>query len=334
MPGYTLLALLVCTFQLFGVIWTVEARAETAPKSDPVVRALRQDAEKDQVVLNQACDLLRRAGESQEASAVDRQRLLTEIAAKLREKNPAVLQARGDAARLGLYGLPKNLKQALHLYTQAAEAPSPESGYNAALLLYLGSRQTPEQATARRILNLLQKSTISNYNVKGSVAAQAHYLAADIYARGLTGRKDLGKAFLHYRVSARNGYVPGVYHYLQMLSRSIAKLSEEERDPHVREMRMLASRWKWSSPEIMRQMGDLHAAGWVADKDGFFAQYHWRIAERMNQASETSKRSQEVFKSLPDPAMESRLQKAVEAALQQNRTPPKNYALEFADVCS
>ncbi|NVZ11504.1 sel1 repeat family protein [Allochromatium humboldtianum] len=335
MPRHAVIAFLMGVLQVWSMIGIASARAESAPKGDPVVRALRQsEADKAPSVLNQACDLLRRAEDSREASVAERQRLLAEIAGKLRDEQPAMLQARGDAARLGLYGLPKNLKQAERFYTLAAERQSAESGYNAALLLYLNSRQKPNQATAKHILNVLQKSTITHYNVKGIVAAQAHFLAAQIHEQGLAGRKDPGKAFLHYRVSARNGYVPGIYRYLRMLSGSVAKLPEDERMPHVQEMRAMASRWKWASPDIMRLMGDLHAAGWVADKDGFYAQYHWRLAARMGGNPGASVRPPDAIQALPDPALERRLNSAVEAALKQNKARPRTYKLEFADVCS
>lgn len=310
-----------------------------APPTDPVVNALRRsEADAGRRLLNPFCQLLQNAYGSRRATASERQTLIAEIAGKLRERHPDMLYARGDAALLGLYGLAKNRQDALRFYTLAAGAKSPEAGYNAALLLYRHSGPQPQPALAQRMLKLLQKSTAIDYNVKGIVASQAHFLAAQIYERGLTGQKDLGKAFLHYRTSARNGYVPGIERYLRMLLGSVAGLSEAERTPHVQEMRTLASRWKWSSPEIMRLTGDLYVAGWIPDDDGgFYAQYHWRIAARMEQADNPQASVgayQERIQPMADAVRERRLEDAVNAALKQHPARPATHALEFVNACS
>jgi len=49
-------------------------------------------------------------------------------------------------------------------------------------------------------------------------------------------------------------------------------------------MRMMSNRWKWHSPEIMMLTGDLYASKYFPDEDGFLAQYHWRLSQKMGGA--------------------------------------------------
>jgi len=303
--------------------------------NDPVVNAMRQsDKEGSSNAKPQACELLEKASAGRgQVDARNLKIIADQIASKMREGDASMYWARGDAARLGLYGFKKNPQKAFSMYVQGAKAGSEGAGYNAALMLYKQASFNPDQATAQKILDLLQKSKASDYNVKGDVSSKSHYIVGRLYETGQAGRKDVGRAFLHYRVSARNEYAPGVYHYLRLLLGSLPHLSDQERRESLQEMRVMANRWKWSSPDIMRLVGDIYAAGWFKDKDGFMAQYHWRIAARMLLAQGGGKDVMSDRIRRLDTRLEKQLSDAVEAALRINSFNQAAYVLDFANLC-
>lgn len=306
---------------------------------DPVALAIRaaDQAAGASGAKASACTLLAAARDAKSGmESRDRKVMLEQIAGKLREGDVSMLRARGDAARMGLYGFQKNEQQALKFYLKAANAGSQEAGYNAALMIYQQARYQPDQATALKILDVLKKSSIADYNVKGVVSAQAHYIAAQIHEAGLSGKKNISDAFLHYRVSARNEYVPGIYNYLRLLSGAMHSLTSDQQQAAIREMRVMTSRWKWSMPDIMRLTGDLYAAGWMQDKSDFMAQYHWRISWLMDDNGHRQSQV-ELFQSRirkMAPEMEKRLDEAVAAALRNNAARSAQTKLKFADLCS
>lgn len=305
--------------------------------NDPVVRAILEDSQGGKTTQALSCALLEKV--SQKGKASEKKVLRDRIAALMREGDAEMYRARGDASRLGLYGFKKNEAQALQMYVKAAtlEKPSSEAGYNAALMMFRAARERPDQGTARRILDILQKSGATSYNVKNKGIVQAHYIAARIQEQGFAGTKDMTGAYRHYRAAARGQHVESVYHYMRMLASSLGQISEAERAPLVTEMRMMSNQWKWSSVDVMRLTGDLHAGGWFPDEDGFQAQYHWRIAARMEGASARPDHVaalQTRVRPLSSPAAEKRLEQAVAAAMKSNMFRPGKKTLEFSDLCS
>lgn len=303
---------------------------QAATSIDPVVQAIRESAQ-DTSRLS-ACVLLARANTSSGSDANKGRRAAIELVShKLQSNDPSMLRARADAARKGLYGFKQDDALALSLYERTRSA---ESGWNAALMLYRAAPIPMDSATARRILEILNRSGAAAPNSRGSVGAQAHYVAGLINESGATGQADQRKAFLHYRASARNAYVPGAYHYLRMLSQSLDKLPEAERNGVLQELRMMMTRWRWQSADIMLLNGDMYAAKWIPDDDGFLAQYHWRMAKRMGNSREISNFDDElatrIKKQTPD--KEKRLDDAVEAGLRNVMII--KHDLEFAELCA
>jgi len=243
-----------------------------------------------------------------------------------------MLRARGDVARKGLYGYERNEELAYRLYSKATR--SVEAGWNGALMLYRRSPNGVSASDARLILDLLQKSGAATQNSRGLVGSYSHYVAGLLNEAGTAGKPDLKKAFIHYRTSARNAYVPGAYHYMRLLVQSIPKLPTTEKGVVMQEIRMMVNRWKWQSPEIMFLAGDIYAARWLPDEDGFMAQYHWRMAARMGAAREIADFEGALKTRVRrlSPEMERRLEEAIEAGF-KNTMAVKN-ELEFVDLCA
>lgn len=255
------------------------------------------------------------------------------VAQKIKNNDPNMLRARADAARLGLYGFKQDSQLAFSLYKKAR---SPDAGFDAALMLYRGSDITRDPQVAKNILDLLYKSGAAAERSRGAVGAQAHYIAGLIQEGGYAGKVDMKKAFMHYRASARNTYVPGIYQYLRLLIQSLPALTSNEQQVAVQEIRLMTNRWRWQSPEIMMLNGDMHAGGWFPDdKDGYFAQYYWRLARQMEGGVVIPSLQDALLrriKSLPK-AKEERLQGDVHAAL-RNVTSNTKHELEFSDLCT
>ena len=296
---------------------------------DPVVKAIR-DASPDTSRLS-SCVLLARANQvAPRSKAEERKKAIEQVSQKLKRNDVAMLRARADVARKGLYGYKKDEPLALRLYERAK---APEAGFNAALMLYKNQSAPLDAVSAKRILEVLKRSGAADANSRGSVGAQSHYIAGLIYESGLMGPSDVGKAFTHYRASARNAYVPGAYHYLRLVSQSLSKLPETERNAILQEMRMMTNRWRWQSADIMLLNGDMYAAKWIPDDDGFMAQQHWRMALRMGGSREIPDFENVLktrIKKLP-PDQEKRLEGAVEAGLRN--VMRVRHDLEFADLC-
>lgn len=318
-PGYAWLLLFVSTL----------AGANTSNVADPVVQAIRESAQ-DTSRLS-ACVMLARANKPAESgSQASRKKAIEQVTQRLKMQEPGMLRARADAARKGLYGFRQDDGLALRLYerTRAADA-----GWNAGLMLFKATKDPMDPVTAKRILDVLQRSGATSMNSRGVIGAQAHYVAGVINESGALGQADKGKAFVHYRASARNAYVPGAFHYLRLLSQSLEKLPDVERNGVLQELRMMLSRWRWQSADIMLLNGDMYAAKWIPDDDGFLAQYHWRMAMRMGGAREIRDFDGALktrIKKL-SPEKEKRLEEAVESSM-RNVLNIK-HDLEFADLC-
>jgi len=302
--------------------------------SDFVAEAVKESA-KDNNRISVCLQLAKSNEPTSKANAADKKKAIEAVTSKLKLSDPLMLRARGDVARKGLYGYPTDAALALRMYERAHKAP--EAGWNAALTLYQSSTEGVNPQVAQRVMSLLSKSGASAMNSRGPVGAQAHYLAGLIQETGSLGKQDEKQAFLHYRASARNGYIPGAYHYMRLLSQTLSKLTEAERAVALQEMRMMSNRWKWQSPETMMLTGDLHSARWFPDDEGFTAQYHWRLAKRMAErlggATEIGDFEGAMRQRIKPLAAdkEKRLEEAVEGGL-RNATTIK-HELEFADLC-
>lgn len=302
--------------------------------ADEVVKAVQESA-KDNNRISVCIQLAKAMEPTRSTSVAAKKDAVDHVTSKLKTGEPLMLRARADVARKGLYGYPKDAGMALSMYERAGK--SQEAGWNATLMLYQSAPDGVNPQLAQRILALLHKSGASSFNSRGPVGAQAHYVAGLLNETGATGKADVKKAFLHYRASARNAYIPGAYHYMRMLSQSMSKLSEGERAFALHEVRMMTNRWKWQLPEIMMLTGDLHAARWFPDEDGFAAQYHWRLAMRMatrlggvTETTDFENTMRQRIKALPADK-EKRLEEAVEAGM-RNATTTK-HQLEFSDLC-
>lgn len=302
--------------------------------SDGVVSAVKESAKDNNRI--SVCIQLAKANEpSNRTNASDKKEAVEQVTGKLKIGEPLMLRARGDVARKGLYGYPVDLGMAMRMYERASR--SQEAGWNASLLLYRSAPQGVNPQLALRILTLLEKSGASSFNSRGPVGAQAHYVSGLLNETGVTGKTDVKKAFLHYRASGRNGYIPGAYHYMRLLTQSMSKLTEGERAVALHEVRMMTNRWKWHLPEIMMLTGDLHSSRWFPDDEGFTAQYHWRMAMRMatrlGGVTETSDFDATMRQRIKPLAVEKekRLEEAVEAGMRIATTT--KHELEFADLC-
>ena len=297
---------------------------------DQVVTAIRESTQ-DTTKLT-ACLLLSQSASTSKVDARTKKKAVELVTQRLKNQDVAMLRARGDVARKGLYGYERNEELAYRLYSKATR--SVEAGWNGALMLYRRSPNGVSASDARLILDLLQKSGAATQNSRGLVGSYSHYVAGLINEAGTAGKPDLKKAFIHYRTSARNAYVPGAYHYMRLLVQSIPKLPTTEKGVVMQEIRMMVNRWKWQSPEIMFLAGDIYAARWLPDEDGFMAQYHWRMAARMGAAREIADFEGALKTRVRrlSPEMEKRLEEAIEAGF-KNTMAVKN-ELEFVDLCA
>lgn len=302
--------------------------------SDDVARAIQETARESNKI--SVCVALSKAMEqTTRANEADKKKAIEQINTKLKLSDPLMLRARGDVARKGLYRYPVDQAMALRMYERAQK--SQEGGWNAALMLYGSYRERPNPQVAQRIKSLLTKSGAAASNAKGPVSAQAHYMAGLLSETGATGVADEKAAFLHYRASARNAYIPGAYHYMRLLTQTLPKLTEGERAVAMQEIRMMTNRWKWQSPEIMMLTGDMHSSRLLPDEDGFNAQYHWRMAMRMatrlggvTETNDFEGAMRQRIKPLTA-ELDKRLEEAVEAGL-KNATSNR-HELEYAELC-
>ncbi|MBV7542112.1 hypothetical protein KW835_13525 [Acidovorax sp. sic0104] len=260
-----------------------------------------------------------------------RRKAIEQVSARLKRNEPAMLRARADAARKGLYGFKQDPDTALRLYERAK---IPDAGLNAALILFKAARDPMDPETGKRIIDVLNRSGAALPNSRGSTGSQAHYMAGLVHESGAAGSAEPKKAFEHYRASARNGYVPGAFHYLRLLSQTLEKLPESERSVVLQEMRMMMNRWRWQSADIMLLNGDMYAGKWIPDDEGFLAQYHWRMAQRMGGPKEVRDFDDALKTRLKklSPEKEKRLDEAVESGIRN--VMPVKHELEFADLCA
>lgn len=265
-------------------------------------------------------------------SARKRDEAIRYVSQKLKNNDAQMWRARGDAARKGLYGYPKDDGLALRYYERSK---APEAGLNAALMLFNTVDIAKNQDAAKQIINLLHKSGASKDESRGFTGAQSHYIAGVIYESGALGAMDLKKAFGHFRVAARNSHVLGTYRYLRLLVQSLPKLNETEQQHAMQEIRLMVKRWSWQSPDIMLLHGDLFAGKWFSDDaDGFFSQYYWRVASRMTgskEATDWDEALQARIRPLPKDK-EKRLEESVSAAMRN--VINTNHVLEFVDLCA
>lgn len=300
--------------------------------ADPIVQMIRQSGGANTKL--SMCFALQSANMAvnDAAAAKKRSDAVRLVSQKIKSADAGMLRARADVARKGLYGFKKDEAMAQALYERAK---NPEAGFNAALMMYQSKSFATSPEVSKRILQVLYKSGAAKESSRGLVGSQAHYLAGKIHETGTAGEVNLKKAFLHYRSSARNTYVPGIFLYLQMLMRSLPKLSEEERQFALQEIRLMTNRWRWQSPDIMVLNGDLYAGKWFPDdSDGFFAQYHWRIAQKMSGKREMQNFDEMLQKRIKrlTKEKESRLDNAVQAAM-RNITN-NSHDMDFIDLCA
>lgn len=295
-----------------------------------VVSAIRESTQ-DTTRLT-SCLLLAQAARGSNADAATKKKASELVTQRLKNLDTSMLRARGDVARKGLYGYEQNEDLAFRLYSKATR--SVEAGWNGALMLYQRSPNGISANDARLILELLQKSGAATANSRGVVGSYAHYVAGRLNEAGTSGKRDVKGAFIHYRTSARNAYVPGAYHYMRLLVQSIPSLPATEKGVVMQEIRMMVNRWKWQSAEIMFLAGDIYAARWLPDEDGFMAQYHWRMARKMGPVREIADFDGAVKSRVRklSPELERRLEEAVEAGFKNTMNAKHN--LEFVDLCA
>jgi len=306
--------------------------------TDPVIQILRETQRNQSRPLNTVCLHFARLEHPESLLQTEVDALATLIANRLKEQDPGFLRARADIARLGLYGIQKNTRQALKYYLMAAQKGSWESGYNAALMLYQQSRYRPDVKTARKILKILALSGADQDSLKGLVAAQSQYLAATIYDRGLAGQRDTGKAFKLYRAASNNRYGPAAQRHLEMMVKALSNMSSEDRLLYLNEIETVIYHWKWRNPRVMKITGDLYQAGWFEDPEGFYSQYHWRLAAhyygQMGAAGESVRKTlQGQFKVLSNDLLQQRLEKAVQMAIANRDWQPLDRDLHYIDFC-
>jgi len=278
------------------------------------------------------CVLLEKANApSGEISQGERKKAIEAASQKLKMNDPSMLRARADVARKGLYRFKQDENLAIQLYVKANK--SPEAAWNAALMVYQRSQDKLSAENANFIMYNLKKSGAISERSRGVVASYANYLAGLIEESGVTGQPNIQQSFLYYRNSARNGYVPGMYHYMRQLMRALPKMESSEKGLALQEMRMMSNRWKWQSPEIMMITGDLYAAKWFRDDDGFMQQYHWRMAQKMGATHEISDFDGVMRARVKrlSPEKEKKLHEAVEAGMRN--VLHIDHPLEFIDIC-
>lgn len=322
---------MIAALALVSRIFAVHAAGPASDAVDSVVQAIRESAQDNSRL--SSCVALANANKptSTPESAALRRKSIEQVSGRLKRNEPSMLRARADAARKGLYGFKQDPEMALRLYERAK---TPDAGLNAALILFKGSTEPMDAVTAKRIIEVLTRSGAALPNSRGSTGAQAHYMAGLVNESGATGDADPKRAFEHYRASARNGYVPGAFHYLRLLSQTLPKLPESERSVVMQELRMMMTRWRWQSADIMLLNGDMYAGKWIPDDDGFLAQYHWRMAQRMGGPKEVRDFEDALKTRLKklSPEKEKRLEEAVESGIRNVMSV--KHDLEFADLCT
>lgn len=322
---------------LFPFMFSVFCVLPLQAQEDPVVNAMRQEGMGSETK-NKVCLLMAEAGGSVKVTPKRRKAAIKQLAANLRDGDVATLRARGDAARLGLYGIKTNLQDSMRFYQAAIRQGSAEAAFNVSIYLLQQANYRPDEVVAKKILSTLLKNTVTNYNAKGEMNSHAYFITAQIYQYGWTGEVDLGKAFLAYRASARNGYVPGIYSYLLMLSGAYPKMGEQERRDASQEINILTGRWKWATPGIMRLTGDFHAMNVLQDQDGFMAQYHWRLARHLaTQKPEEFRQELDLLKTrikTLEPLQERRLESARQAAIKNNQPKAIDKSLRYVSLCT
>ncbi|WP_245901592.1 hypothetical protein [Simplicispira suum] len=308
------------------------APAVAAGEPNPVVQMIRQTASSNSRL--GVCVALQRANAAPTKGDDEKRRIeaIQLVAQKINNRDPHMLRARADAARLGLYGFKTDQNLALSLYKKAK---IPDAGLNAALMLYRGTDYSNNAKAAKEILNVLYSSGAATDRTRGPVGGQAHYIAGLIHEGGYAGQVDMKKAFIHFRSSARNSYVPGIYHYLRLIVRNLPELTRAEQQVATQEIRLMTNRWRWQAAEIMMINGDMHAGGWFPDdKDGYFAQYYWRVAQRMGDGSvipNIQSLLQQRIRRMSN-ENEDRLQNDVQVALRN--VANTKHDLEFSDLCA
>lgn len=280
-----------------------------------------------------ACTMLKLANMA--ASSADERKEKNEairtVTQKINQADPSMLHARGDVARKGLYGFKQDQSLAFKFYERSK---SPDAGFNAALMLYQQGKWVNDQKAAAHILHILDRSKAIAANSRGSAGAQGNYIAGVINEGGQAGKTNQAAAFKNFRASARQSYVPGIYNYLRILMATLPKLTEKEQQGVLQEIRLMTNRWRGQSARVMMITGDMHAHRWFPDDaDGFFAQFYWRIAEKMNAQMpdpELTKDLNQRAKRL-DKEKEKRLEEAVVAAMRNVNNA--NHPLEYIDLC-
>ena len=158
---------------------------------DQVVTAIRESTQ-DTTKLT-ACLLLSQSASTSKADARTKKKAVELVTQRLKNQDVAMLRARGDVARKGLYGYERNEELAYRLYSKATR--SVEAGWNGALMLYRRSPNGVSASDARLILDLLQKSGAATQNSRGLVGSYSHYVAGLLNEAGTAGKPDLKKAF-------------------------------------------------------------------------------------------------------------------------------------------
>jgi hypothetical protein len=314
---------------LWGFLTSVCALA--ADPADSIVNALKKSGQENQRL--SYCILLAKANApAGTVGQSDRKRSIEEASQKLKMNEPYMMRARADVARKGLYGYPKDANLALKLYLRTTK--SPEAAWNAALMIYQNYQGALTQENAGLILDVFKKSGATALNAKGIAAAYAGYLAGQIEENGTAGKINIEKSFIDYRNSARNGYVPGMYQYMRQLYIALPKMQKAEQAVTLQEMRMMSNRWKWQSPEIMMLTGDLYASKFFPDEDGFLAQYHWRIAQKMGDVQDAQEFDTGMKSRIRrmSKEKEKKLEEAVEAGMRN--VMKADHSLDFIDLCA
>lgn len=278
------------------------------------------------------CDLFSRIPLEKDESV--RRQLIERVAVDLKDENRAVLRARADVARQGLYGFNLDPKTSLRLYIQSALAGSQESAYNAALMLYQLSNAQPEPKMASRIMGLLEKAQVDGSPPKKESAVRGYFLAGEVYRKGFLGEKDPEKAFYSYQHAARKNYYPAIYPYLSLMVNMMPKFHDEELSVYIVELPKLFNRWKWESADIMRLAGDAYGAGLLPD-DGVMAEYHWNLAVRMA-PSHGNLDSISRYRRPLDPLLQKRVERMLRRTLSSRPnlgSTVRSAKPDFVDLC-
>jgi len=217
-------------FRRLMVVAAVLLGAVNAVAADPaeiIADALKKSGQGNQRL--SYCILLAKANApAGTITQVEKKKAIEAASQKLKMNDPLMMRARADVARLGLYGFPKDENLALRLYLRVSK--SPEAAWNAAFMIYRNSREGLSQEHARLILDALGKSGVTSPNAKGLAASYAGYVAGKIEESGAAGNINVERSFVNYRKSARNGYVPGMYHYMRQLYLALHRMQKNRSD--------------------------------------------------------------------------------------------------------